>query len=504
MQDTALALALTVADLAVTLYYRHQLHPLGVAIALVAAENLPLMFRRAHPLIVLTIIGGARVAYDVIGLGYAPLPLGPAIAFYTVLNRCRPRTCVISSVLALIAITISELQPGHNQPYDLVVAVLIFAASGMAGLLSRTRRAYLEETEARAARAEAQRDRESARAAAAERARIARELHDVVAHHVSLMAVQAEAAASLLPDRPAQARQSVEIIGDTARQALAELRRLLGVLRGPAEEIETEPSPSLSELGAVLDQVRAAGLPVEFRTGGQPAALAPGVELTAYRIVQEALTNTLKHAPASQAVVTLAYEPDFVTVTVANSAPPGALAAVPAAAAAQSLAGAPPPAPRAAARPPAAPDPSLAAGRAPAVSAPPSAPVPAPAAPGRPPAAGPAPAAPSPAAPSPAASSPPAAAPTPAPPAAAPSRAPAPADPAPPAAPMSPAVTRLLAVAGVRPAAIRAAAAREGTATRAGFGLAGIAERVASCGGSLSAGPVPDGGFAVTARLPAR
>jgi signal transduction histidine kinase len=424
VQDTALALALTAADLAVTLYYRHQLHPLGVALALVAAENLPLMFRRAHPLIVLTIIGGARVAYDVIGLGYAPLPLGPAIAFYTVLNLCRRPACVFSCVMALVAITISQLQPGHNEPYDLVVAVLIFVAAGMAGVLSRTRRAYLEATEARAARADAQRDRESARAAAAERARIARELHDVVAHHVSLIAVQAEAAASLLPGRPAQARQSVEIIGDTARQALAELRRLLGVLRGPAEEIETEPSPSLSELGAVLGQVRAAGLPVEFRTGGQPAALAPGVELTAYRIVQEALTNTLKHAPASQAVVTLAYEPDFVTVTVANSAPPTAtLAAVPA----------PGPAP---------------------AEATPMVTIPAPGA------------------------APPAAVPSPA-----------------VAAAHSP-VTRLLAAA--RPAG------RTGNATRAGFGLAGIAERVASCGGNLSAGPAPDGGFAVTARLPAR
>jgi signal transduction histidine kinase len=447
VQDTALALALTAADLAVTFYYRRQLHPLGVALALVAAENLPLMFRRAHPLIVLTIIGGARVAYDVIGLGYAPLPLGPAIAFYTVLNRCRPRACVISCVLALTAITISELQPGHNQPYDLVVAVLIFVASGMAGLLGRTRRAYLEETEARAARAEAQRDRESARAAAAERARIARELHDVVAHHVSLMAVQAEAAASLLPGRPAQARQSVEIIGDTARQALAELRRLLGVLRGPAEEIETEPSPSLSELGAVLDQVRAAGLPVEFRTGGQPAALAPGVELTAYRIVQEALTNTLKHAPASQAVVTLAYEPDFITVTVANSGPAAALATVPAAAAPSLI---PPPARPAAAPLPAAPGPSPAAGPVPSLAPPPDQAAPAPA-------------------PSPASAAP------------------------------SAAVARLLAVAGVRPVA-----AREGAAARAGFGLAGIAERVASCGGNLSAGPAPDGGFAVTARLPAR
>jgi len=465
VQDTALALALTAADLVITFYYRHQLHPLGVALALVAAENLPLMFRRAHPLIVLTIIGGARVAYDVIGLGYAPLPLGPAIAFYTVLNRCRPRACVISCVLALTAITISELQPGHNQPYNLVVAVLIFVASGMAGLLGRTRRAYLEETEARAARAEAQRDRESARAAAAERARIARELHDVVAHHVSLMAVQAEAAASLLPGRPVQARQSVEIIGDTARQALAELRRLLGVLRGPAEEIETEPSPSLSELGAVLDQVRAAGLPVEFRTGGQPAALAPGVELTAYRIVQEALTNTLKHAPASQAVVTLAYEPDFITVTVANSGP-----ATPALAAIPASGPAPVPAQAAAPSPAAEPVPS---------PAPPPAPSPVasafPAAPG----------------PSPAAEPVPSLVPLDQ---AAPAPAPSPASAAP-----SAALARLLAVAGVRPVA-----AREGAAARAGFGLAGIAERVASCGGNLSAGPGPDGGFAVTARLPAR
>ena len=466
MQDTALALALTAADLAVTFYYRHQLHPLGVALALVAAQNLPLMFRRAHPLVVLTIIGGARVAYDVIGLGYAPLPLGPAIAFYTVLNRCRPLTCVISCVLALTAITISEVQPGHNQPYDLVVAVLIFVASGMAGLLGRTRRAYLEETEARAARAEAERDRESARAAAAERARIARELHDVVAHHVSLMAVQAEAAASLLPGRPAQARQSVEIIGDTARQALAELRRLLGVLRGPAEEIETEPSPSLSELGAVLDQVRAAGLPVELRTGGQPAALAPGVELTAYRIVQEALTNTLKHAPASQAVVTLAYEPDFITETVANSGSAAALATVPAAG-----------------RSPAAPGLALAAE-----------PAPSPAAPPYPAAARPA-AAPFPAAPGPSLAPSPVPSPAPAEPPRAPAASvPSSATAAPPAA-----VARLLAAAGVWPAP-----AREGTATRAGFGLAGIAERVASCGGNLSAGPAPDGGFAVTARLPAR
>jgi signal transduction histidine kinase len=159
------------------------------------------------------------------------------------------------------------------------------------------------------------------REAAAERARIARELHDVVAHHVSLMAVQAEAATSLLPGKPAQARRSVEIIGDTARLALTELRRLLGVLRGPSERLETAPSASLDDLSGVLDQVRGAGLAVDFEVVGTPGPLAPGVDLTAYRIVQEALTNTIRHAHTDRAAVTLSYEPGYITVCVADSGP---------------------------------------------------------------------------------------------------------------------------------------------------------------------------------------
>jgi signal transduction histidine kinase len=365
-----LALALTVASLATIAAYRAQLHPLYLAVLLVTGQNVPLIWRRAYPVPVLLIVAVARISYDVIPLSYAPVPLGISIAFYTVLNRCGLRTIVTCCVLALAGLTISQAAPGHNQPYDFIVAGLTIVVAGMAGLLSRTRHAYLQEAQERAARAEAERDRESAQAAAGERARIARELHDVVAHHVSLMAVQAEAAASLLPGRPEQARQSVEIIGDTARQALTELRRLLGVLRGPGEDLQTEPSPSLGELGAVLEQVRGTGLPVDFRVEGTPCVLSPGVDLTAYRIVQEALTNTMRHAPAAHAAVTLSYEPGYVTVSVANTA--------------------------------------------------------------------------------------------------------------------------------------SAAAHRPARGGRAGFGLAGIAERVASCGGSLSAGPTLAGGFAVTARLPAQ
>ena len=133
------------------------------------------------------------------------------------------------------------------------------------------------------------------------------------------MAVQAEAATSLLPGRPAEAQSSVEIIGTTARQALTELRRLLGVLRGPSEQLETAPSASLQHIGEVLDQVRGTGLPVDFQIVGTPYLLAPGVDLTAYRIVQEALTNTVRHARASRAVVTLSYEPGYVTVRITDS-----------------------------------------------------------------------------------------------------------------------------------------------------------------------------------------
>ena len=334
---------------------------------------------------VLIVIAGARIAYDQVGFGFAPFPLGPAIAFYTVIDRCGPLLRWLSVAGAAISITISESAPGHNLPYDAIFQATVFLTVWAAGVLSRTTRANLQAARSRADRAEAELDRQATLAAGRERARIARELHDVVAHHVSLIAVQAEAAASLLPGRPEQARSAVDIIGDTARQALTELRRLLGVLRGPAERLETAPAASLGELSEALDQVRGTGLPVDFEIVGTPGPLSPGVDLTAYRIVQEALTNTIRHARATQAAVTLRYEPGYITVSVTDS------------------------------------------GRRP--------------------------------------------------------DAPSPARPE-----MSTAVTG-------PPGSLL---------TGSGLGLAGIAERVASCGGNLSVGPTEADGFSVTARLPAR
>jgi signal transduction histidine kinase len=334
LQDLVLAVALAAVNVGTVLPVLSQILPPhqasaplspganeALALALLVLQALPLIWRRTWPVTVLFVCGLPRSAYDQIGFGFAPVPLGPALAYYTVMERSSTRTRWIVTVLLLIGIAHSQTLPGHTEPYDFFVQLLIFGAVAMAGMASRARRAYLEGIKDRAVRAEAERDQQVALAAAQERSRIARELHDVVAHHVSLMAVQSEAAGSLLPGQPEAAARSVQIIGETARQALTELRRLLGVLRGPGQQPHTAPAPSLGELDEVLAQVRGAGLTVELSVEGAPEALAPGVDLAAYRIVQEALTNALRHSAASRAAVTVRYEPGYVMVSVTDPGP---------------------------------------------------------------------------------------------------------------------------------------------------------------------------------------
>jgi signal transduction histidine kinase len=414
-QDLILAVAVAAVNVISVLPYLDRLrpkagvpgligaHPLPVALGLLVLQGLPLAARRSQPIVAFSVVGIVRVWFDVLGFGYAPLPIGPAIAYYTVMARCSTGLRVALSAVLLVGVTESQTAPGHNEPYDFFIALLTLVVAGIAGLLSRQRTAYLGEIEDRAQRAETERDQNAALAAAGERTRIARELHDVVAHHVSLMAVQAEAAGSLLPGRPAAAERSVEIIGETARQALVELRRLLGVLRGPGEQPQAAPSPSLDDLDGLLAQVRAAGLQVDLAVDGSPAALAPGVALTAYRIVQEALTNTLRHSAAQCATVRICYEPEYVTVTVADQGAPGAAISA------------------------ASPAVGAGAGVGPGVG----------------PGAG----------------------------------------------------------AGRPATGEDSGGRRAGGLGSAGFGLAGIVERVASCGGTLTVGPT-GGGFAVTAKLP--
>jgi signal transduction histidine kinase len=328
-QDAVLAAGLAVLNLLSLLPYQSRMHPAWLALLLVAGQCLPLALRRVLPVPALISSGLIRNVYDALQFGFAPLPLAPAIAFATVAERSGRVLRVITVAGATAGIAWSQTLPGHTQPYDTIVQVFIFGAAWAVGALSRRRRAALAAAASRAARAEAALDEAAVRAAAAERLRIARELHDVVAHHVSLIAVQAEAVGALLPARPEAAAASADLIGSTARAAMTELRRLLGVLRfkenPESERVRLAPVPSLSRLDELVDAAGEAGLRVTCQLSGPVAALPPGVDLTAYRILQEALTNAVRHAPGAAAAVRVGFSAAELTVEVSNTAPaPGA------------------------------------------------------------------------------------------------------------------------------------------------------------------------------------
>nr|WP_203611557.1 sensor histidine kinase [Streptomyces cyaneofuscatus] len=232
----------------------------------------------------------------------------------------------LALICSLSAATLSqvrwEAEPGGSWPQQIFVTVIMtvpFVLAWVMGDSLRTRRAYFSQLEERAARLEREREAQSKVAVAAERARIARELHDVVAHNVSVMVVQADGAAYVMDAAPDQARQALETISSTGRQALAEMRRLLGVLRtGDAPESgEYVPQPDVEQIEDLVDQVRRTGLAVDFKVEGTARPLPSGVELTAYRIVQEALTNTRKHGgPDAGASVRLVYFDDGLGLLV--------------------------------------------------------------------------------------------------------------------------------------------------------------------------------------------
>ncbi|MGW7396532.1 sensor histidine kinase [Streptomyces cyaneofuscatus] len=232
----------------------------------------------------------------------------------------------LALICSLSAATLSqvrwEAEPGGSWPQQIFVTVIMtvpFVLAWVMGDSLRTRRAYFSQLEERAARLEREREAQSKVAVAAERARIARELHDVVAHNVSVMVVQADGAAYVMDAAPDQARQALETISSTGRQALAEMRRLLGVLRtGDAPESGVYvPQPDVEQIEDLVDQVRRTGLAVDFKVEGTARPLPSGVELTAYRIVQEALTNTRKHGgPDAGASVRLVYFDDGLGLLV--------------------------------------------------------------------------------------------------------------------------------------------------------------------------------------------
>ncbi|MFJ7205370.1 sensor histidine kinase [Streptomyces sp. NPDC098789] len=255
--------------------------------------------------------------------------LAMLVILYTVAAGDVPRWISRTALgLGLLAAPVSGLRWGvdKNDAYADVFFILMlivpFALAWVLGDSLRTRRAYYAQLIERNQRLEGERAAQAKIAVAAERARIARELHDVVAHNVSVMVVQADGAAYVMDVAPEQAKEALQTISGTGRQALAEMRRLLGVLRTgePQESEDYVPQPDVEQIEVLVEQVRTAGLTVDFKVEGAPRPLPTGVELTAYRIVQEALTNTRKHGgPDASASVRLVYFDDGLGLLVEDT-----------------------------------------------------------------------------------------------------------------------------------------------------------------------------------------
>jgi signal transduction histidine kinase len=277
-----------------------------------AAVALPLLARRRAPLLVLV---------AVIALGYAGYARGPSVggslqawialnvALYSVAAHCERGLAIAGAVIVAAFVLLFEIPAlvEGGRVDDLAGEWLFLGGVWLLGRWVRQRRQRTTDLERHAADLQADRAALAREAVADERARIAREMHDAVAHSVSLMVLQAGAAEQVMATAPERARESLVTIQDTGREAIVELRRMLGLLRDPVAQASLAPQPSVDHLDALLDQVRAAGLPVELTVEGRPRRLPPGIDRSAYRIVQEGLTNALKHAGPAHASVRLRY-----------------------------------------------------------------------------------------------------------------------------------------------------------------------------------------------------
>jgi signal transduction histidine kinase len=290
--------------------------PASLLVAVVIAAALPLRRVWPGPVFLWTILAAAALAlWPARG---ALFPVALAISLYTVAATMRRAAALAAAALVAGLVLIVVGQDGtRHWPIAISDAVGYAAAVLLVGWYVSTRRAYLAELRDRAVRLERERDRSSALAAAVERARIAREMHDSVAHHLTVIVALSDGALAAVTRAPAQAADAIRDVSSTAREALAETRRLLGVLRGDPGHEPRQPLPGLADLDDLFARVRAAGLPVRYELSGAIADPPPGLQLAVFRLVQEALTNTMKHAgPGVSAAVRLQLTPAEVQVEV--------------------------------------------------------------------------------------------------------------------------------------------------------------------------------------------
>lgn len=303
----------------------------ALGVVLVAAMTLPLTWRRRQPVVVLAVAIVAIVPFLALNYADSTATLGGLIALYSVGAHCERRRALLAASLAFVpfaGILIAGIAwEGEQLPPAVAISnVLTYVGAFAIGDAFRSRRAYVAELQLRLDTAERLRDEEAAGAVAAERARIARELHDVVAHGMSVMVVQATAARRVLDRRPDQAAEALRAIEQTGRESMAEMRHLLGVLRDEAagaggadgDAMRLAPQPGLAVLPDLVASWSDAGLPVHLDLGGCES-LPAGPDLAAYRIVQESLTNVAKHAgPVDDVRVSVHCDGEALTVTVTD------------------------------------------------------------------------------------------------------------------------------------------------------------------------------------------
>jgi signal transduction histidine kinase len=307
----------------------------------VAARTAPLAIRRFRPLIAFwlclagCLLAGSTgtIAVDFVAF----IALVPA-AYSAVVHSPYQGAALLSTPAAVFALAFPGASPMQSGNYKLLIALLVFVAVMVVGIAVRLSRRRESESQDRLLRVREEQENATRQALGHERARIASELHDVVTHNVSMMVVQAGAARRVLGASPDEARSALLAVEDSGRAAIVELQHLLGLLAPPGELEDggltgsqdpepLRPQPGLDQIRPLLDRVTATGLPVELRVRGTPRTLPPGVDLAAYRVVQEALTNVIKHAGPSSTTVTLDYRQDALVIEVADDGRPAGPAA---------------------------------------------------------------------------------------------------------------------------------------------------------------------------------
>ncbi len=298
--------------------------PVGVAAVAQLAATVPVAFRRVAPLAAIAISSAVFLPYVIVYRG--AFVAGASVAnaatmlllVYSVGRHTQGRRLLVGALFALLFAAEPGIagQPGWS---DWALNFIIAGGTLGLGVALRIQEGRSISLAVAADRAQSEQEATAQAAVHEERARIARELHDVVAHNVGLIVLQAGGARSVLGTNPERARTALRQVEETSRQTLTEMRHLVGILRVDAER---EPLPRLERLPALVDEARAAGLAVELEVEGAPVDLPAGLELAAYRLIQEALTNVRKHAPTSRAKVRLCYEPDRLRIEVSDDGGP--------------------------------------------------------------------------------------------------------------------------------------------------------------------------------------